>query len=59
MYLFMGMRWWGLLSVTLHDSIAEALDQSLGVAARLFPVAGAIDVWARDPPHIYVLGSPA
>ena len=52
-------RWWSLLSVALHDSIAAALDPSLDVAEGLFPVADAIDVWARDPPHTSVLGCPA
>ena len=52
-------RWWSLLSVALHDSIAAALDPSLDVAESLFPVADAIDVWARDPPHTSVLGCPA
>ena len=41
-------RWWSLLSVALHDSIAAALDPSLDVAEGLFPVADAIDVWTRD-----------
>ena len=41
-----------------EDSIAAALDPSLGVAEGLFPVADAIDVWTRDPPHISVLGCP-
>ena len=48
-----------MLSVALHDSIAAALDPSLDVAEGLFPVADAIDVWARDPPHTRVLGCPA
>ena len=52
-------RWWSLLSVALHDSIAAALDPSLDVAEGLFPVADAIDVWAREPPHTSVLGCPA
>ena len=39
--------------------IAAALDPSLDVAEGLFPVADAIDVWARDPPHTSVLGCPA
>ena len=52
-------RWWGLLSVALHDSIAVALDPSLDVAEGLFPVADAIDVWTRDPPRVSVLGCPA
>ena len=47
-------RWWNLLSVALHNSIAAALDFSLDVAESLFPVADAIDVWTRDPPHISV-----
>ena len=37
-------RWWGLLSVALHDSIAAALDPSLDVAEGFFLVADAIDV---------------
>ena len=49
-------RWWGLLSVALHDLIAAALGPSVDVAEGLFPVADAIDVWARDPPHIGELG---
>ena len=49
-------RWWGLLSVAVHYSIAAALEPSLHVAEGLFPVADAIDVWARDPPHIGELG---
>ena len=48
-----------LLSVALHDSVAMPLDSSLDVASGLFPVADAIDVWARDPPHNSVLGCPA
>ena len=49
-------RWWSLLSVALHDSIAAALDPSLDVVDGLFPLVDAIDVWARDPPPVSVLG---
>ena len=49
-------RWWSLLSVALHDSIAAALDPSLDVVDGLFPLAEAIDVWVRDPPHVSSLG---
>ena len=45
-------RWWSLLSVALHNSIAAALDPSLDVAEGTFPVASAIDVWVRDPPAV-------
>ena len=49
-------RWWSLLSVALHDSIAAALDPSLDVVDGLFPLVDSIDVWARDPPPVSVLG---
>ena len=48
-------RWWSLLSVALHNSIAAALDPSLDVAEGTFPVASAIDVWVRDPPAVSTL----
>ena len=52
-------RWWSLLSVALHGSIAAALDPSVDVADGLFPIADAIDVWVRDPPDISALGFPS
>ena len=45
-------RWWSLLSVALHNSIATALDPTLDIAEGTFPVASAIDVWVRDPPAV-------
>ena len=45
-------RWWSLLSVALHNSIATALDPSLDIAEGTLPVASAIDVWVRDPPAV-------
>ena len=45
-------RWWSLLSVALHNSIATALDPTLDIAEDTFPVASAIDVWVRDPPAV-------
>ena len=33
-------------------SIAAALDPSLDVVDGAFPVASAIDIWARDPPAV-------
>ena len=44
-------RWWSLLSVALHNSIATALP-TLDIAEGTFPVASAIDVWVRDPPAV-------
>ena len=52
-------RWWSLLSVALHDSIAAALDPSLDVVDGMFPIANAIDVWVRDPPPTSALGFPS
>ena len=40
-------RWWSLLSVALHNSIATALDPTLDIAEGTFPVASAIYVWVR------------
>ena len=45
-------RWWSLLSVALHNSIATALDPTLDIAEGTFPVASAIGVWVRDPPAV-------
>ena len=49
-------RWWSLLSVALHDSIAAALDPSLDVVEGVFPILDAVDVWARDPPLVSAIG---
>ena len=38
--------------MALHNSIAAALDPSLDIADRTFPMASAIDVWVRDPPAV-------
>ena len=48
-------RWWSLLSSALHKSIAAALDPSFDVVDGAFPVASAIDIWARDPPAVSTL----
>ena len=48
-------RWWSLLSSALHKSIAAVLDPSLDVVDGAFPVASAIDIWARDPPAVRTL----
>ena len=45
-------RWWSLLSVALHNSIATGLDPTLDIAESTFPVASASDVWVRDPPAV-------
>ena len=45
-------RWWSILSVALHNSIATALDPTLDIAEGTFPVASAFDVWIRDPPAV-------
>ena len=45
-------RWWSLLPMALHNSIAAATDPSLDSAEGTFPVASAIDVWVRDPPAV-------
>ena len=45
-------RWWSLLSTALHTSIACALDPSVDLAAGMFPVIDALDVWMRDPPEV-------
>ena len=50
-------RWWSLLSLALHNSIAAALDLSLDVVAGSFPVASPIDIWVRDPPDVSTLPS--
>ena len=39
----------------LHKSIAAALDSSFDVVDEAFPVASAIDIWARDPPAVNTL----
>ena len=49
-------RWWSLLSTALHMSIACALDPRIDSAFGVFPLADAIDIWARDPPEISSLG---
>ena len=46
---------WSLLSSALHKSIAAALDPSFDVVDEAFPVASAIDIWARDPPAVSTL----
>ena len=52
-------RWWSLLSVALHDSIALALDPSLDVVDGFFPISDAVDVRARGPPLVSALGFPS
>ena len=49
-------RWWSLLSTALHVSIACAIDPSVDVSFGVFPLADAVDIWARDPPEISSLG---
>ena len=44
------------MSTALHVSIACALDPSVDSAFGVFPLADAIDIWARDPPEISSLG---
>ena len=37
------------------EALAAALDPSLDVVDGAFPVASAIDIWARDPPAVRTL----
>ena len=48
-------RRWSLISSALNKSIAAALDPSFDVMDGAFPVASAIDIWARDPPAVSTL----
>ena len=49
-------RWWGLLSVALHDAVAASLDPGDVVAESAFPPMDLIDLWVRDPPPVSALG---
>ena len=49
-------RWWGLLSVALHESVAASLDPTDSVTELAFPPLDAVDVWLRDPPAVSMLG---
>ena len=43
----------------LHKSIAAGLDPSFDVVDEAFPVASAIDIWARNPPAVSTLPAPS
>ena len=49
-------RWWGLLSVALHDAVAASLDPGDVVVESAFPNMDLIDLWVRDPPPVSALG---
>ena len=50
-------RWWGLLSVALHESVAASLDPTASVSEQSFPVVDSIDIWLRDAPAVSLLGA--
>ena len=50
-------RWWSLLSVALHNSIATALDPTLDIAEGTFPVASASGYGIRRPSAPYRLAA--
>ena len=49
-------RWWSLLSVALHESVAASLDPQDSVTELAFPPVDALDVWLRDPPPVPTAG---
>ena len=50
-------RWWGLLSVALHESVAASLDPSDVVTEMAPPTIEPLDVWMRDEPLISTHGA--
>ena len=49
-------RWWGLLSVALHEAVASSLDPGDVVTETAFPPIDLIDLWVRDPPPVSTHG---
>ena len=49
-------RWWGLLSVALHEAVAASLDPGDVVLESAFPPVDMVDLWVRDPPSVSTFG---
>ena len=49
-------RWWGYLSVALHEAVAASLDPGDVVTELAVPPADALDIWVQDPPPVSFFG---